>query len=106
MLLVFKVGLMSLELLDIPTDKDLQTYHSVHLTSPHEWNPSVLDYEHPEDNAEPDWTNNPNERFQFDPNSDEFGDYVNRPLSILYILDDTPQISSTHNLLLNKHAFH
>ena len=40
---------MYLELQGIPTDKDLQTYHSVHLTSSHEWDPSVLDYEHPED---------------------------------------------------------
>ena len=41
-------GLMYLELQGIPTDKDLQTYPSVHLTSPHEWDPSILDYEHPE----------------------------------------------------------
>ena len=37
---------------------------------------------------------------------DEFGDYVNTPLSILDILDDTPQISPSNNLLVNKHAFH
>ena len=104
--LVCKGGLMYLELQGIPTDKDLHTHPSVHLTSPHEWDPSVLDYEHPEDNGEPDWAIDPNEMFQFDPNFDEFGDYVNRSLSILDILDDTPQISPTHNLLVNKHAFH
>ena len=91
MLLVCNGGLMYLELLGIPTDKDFLTYPSVHLTSPHEWNPSVLDFEHPEDNVEPDWANDPNEKFQFDPNFDEFGDYVNRSLSILDILDDTPK---------------
>ena len=32
-------------------------------------------------------------------------DYVNRSLSILDILDETPQISLTHNLLVNKHVF-
>ena len=37
--------LMNLELEGLPTDKDLQTYPSVHLTSPHEWDPSVLDYD-------------------------------------------------------------
>ena len=37
--LVCKGGLMYLELLGIPTD--LQIYPSVHLTSPHEWDPSV-----------------------------------------------------------------
>ena len=104
--LVCKSGLMYLELLEIPTDMDLQTYPSVHLSSHHEWDPSVLDYEHPEDNGEPDWANDLNERFQFDSNSDEFGDYVNRSLSVFDILNDTPQTSSTHNLLVNKHAFH
>ena len=61
-------------------------------------NPSVLDYVHPEDNGAPDWTNDPTERFQFDPKFDEFDDYVNRSLSI------AAQISSTHNLLLDKHT--
>ena len=71
MTLVCKGGFMYLELLGIPTDKDLQTYH---LTSPHEWDPSVLDYVLPEDNGEPDWANDPTESFQFDPNFNEFGD--------------------------------
>ena len=103
--LVCKGGLMYLELQGIPADKDLQTYPSVHLTSPHEWDPSILDYEHPEDNGEPDWAINPNDRFQFDPNFDEFGDYVNRSLHILDIQDKTPQISPTHNLLVNNMYF-
>ena len=33
------------------------------------------------------------------------GDYVNRSQSILDILDETPQISPIHNLLVNKHVF-
>ena len=89
--LVCKGGLMYLELLGTPTDKDLQTYPSVHLTSPHEWDPSVLDYVHPEDNGEPDRANDPTERFQFDSNFDEFGDWVNRSLSTLDILDKAPE---------------
>ena len=103
--LVCKDGLMYLELQGIPTDQDLQTYLSVPLTSPHEWDPSVLDYEYPKDNGKPEWAIDPNERFQFDPNFDEFGDSVITSLSILDILDDTPQISQTRNLLVNKHAF-
>ena len=87
-------------------DKDLQTDPSVQLTSPHEWDPSVMDHEHPKDNGELDWAIDPNERFQFDPNFEEFDDYVNRSLSVLDKLDETPQISQTHNLLVNKHAFH
>ena len=43
--------------------------------------------------------------YQFDPNFDEFGDYVNRSLSILDILDETPKPSPIHNLLVNKHVF-
>ena len=54
---------------------------------------SVLDYGHTEDNGDPDWTNDLNERFQFDPNFDESGDYVHTSLSILGISDDKPQIS-------------
>ena len=96
---------MYLELQGIPTDTDLQTYPSVHLTSPHECNPSILDYEHPENNGEPDWAIDPTKHFQVDPNFDEFGDYVNRSLSILDIVDDTPPISPIHNLLVNKHVF-
>ena len=100
--LVCKGGLMYLR---IPTDQDLQNYPSVHLTSPHEWDPSVLDYEHPENNEESDWAIDLNENFLFDTNFDEFGDYVNRSLSILDILDETPKISPIHNLLVNKHVF-
>ena len=47
--LVWKGGFM--HLLGIPTDKDHQIYPSVHVTSPHEGDPSVLDYVHPEDNG-------------------------------------------------------
>ena len=40
--LVCKGGLMYLEFIGIPTDKDLQMYPAVHLTSHHEWDPSDL----------------------------------------------------------------
>ena len=39
-------GLMYLELLDISTDKDLQTHASAHLTSSNEWDQPVLDNVH------------------------------------------------------------
>ena len=65
--LVCKGGLMYLELQGIPTDKDLQTYPPVYLTSPHEWDRSVLDYELPEHNGEPDWAIDPNETFSLIP---------------------------------------
>ena len=96
--LVCKGGLMFLKFQGIPTDKDLQTYPSVHLTCMQEWDPSVLDYVYPEDNGEPDWTNDPTQKLQFDPKFDESGDRINKSLSI------APQISSVHNLLVNKHT--
>ena len=67
MALICKGGLMYLELQGIRTDKDLQTYPSVHLTSPREWDPSILDYEHPEINGEPDWAIDPNKIFSLIP---------------------------------------
>ena len=101
-----KGGLMYQEFIGTPTYKDLQKYPSVHLTSPREWDPFVLAYVQPDGNGEPSWTTDPNDRSEFDPNFDEFGDSVNRGIQILNILDDTPQTSSAHNLLLcaNKHA--
>ena len=84
----------------IPTDKNLQIYPSVHLTSPHEWDPSVLDYVHPKDNGEPNSTYDSIEKFQVDPTFDEFDDYINKLFSI------TPQILSTHDLLVNEHTTH
>ena len=55
--------------------------------------------------GEPDWATDPNENFQFGPKFDEFCDCVNRSLSILDILDETPSISPIHNILVNKHVF-
>ena len=76
--LVCKCGLMYLKFQCIPTDMDLQTYPSVHLTSPQEWDPTVLDYVHPKDNGEPNSTYDSTEKFQVDPIFDEFDDYINK----------------------------
>ena len=64
-----------------------------------------MDYEHPQNNGEPDRTTDPNANYQFDSDLDEIGDYVNRSLSSLDILDETPELSQIHNLLDNKHVF-
>ena len=63
-----------------------------------------MDYQHPENDGEPDWAIDPTKNFQFDPNFDEFDDYVNRSLYILDILDETRPISTIHNLMVNKHV--
>ena len=96
--LVCKGRLMYLKFEGIPTDKDLLTYPYVHLTSPQEWDPFVLDYVYTEDNGELDWNNEPTENFQSDPKFDDFDDNVNKSLSII------PQTSSKHGLLVNEHS--
>ena len=50
---------MYLRILAKPTDLELVKYPSVHLTSIHEWDPSVLDYSHPECDGEPVWVIDP-----------------------------------------------
>ena len=64
-------GLMYLKLQGIPTDTDLQTYPSVHLTSPQEWDPSVLVYVHPKDDGEPNSTYDLIEKLHVDPRFDD-----------------------------------
>ena len=76
-------GLMYLSILGKPTDKDLERYPAVHLSGPHEWDPSVLDYTHPSGDGDPPWSNDPDERFAFDPNFDEFGDYTQKAIQTL-----------------------
>ena len=77
-----------------PTDKDLERYPAVHLTGPHEWDPSVLDYTHPSGDVEPPWSNDPDERFACDPDFDEFGDYPQRAIQTLSIPDDSSSTST------------
>ena len=99
-------GLMYLSILGKPTDKDLESYPAVHLTGPHEWDPSVLDYTHPSGDGEPPWSNDPDERFAFDPKFDEFGDYTQRAIQTLSILDDsTSTLTPCSTLMTNQHVF-
>ena len=68
-------GLMYLSILGKPTDEELIKYPSVHLTSIHEWDPSVLDYNHPEGDEEPIWACDPQHIDLLDPNIDDHGLY-------------------------------
>ena len=103
---------MYLSQISKPTDEDLERYPAVHLTGPHEWDPSVLDFTHPSGDGEPPWSNDPDERFAFDPNFDEFGDYAQRTIQTLSILDDsslplTPcstMRANQHVIRSNQHA--
>ena len=83
---------MYLSLLGKPKDVDLERYPAVHLAGPHEWDPSVLDFTHPSGDGEPPWSNDPNERFAFDPNFNEFGDCTHSAIQTLNILDDSSRL--------------
>ena len=87
--LVCRGGLMYLSLLGKPSDEDLVMYPAVHLTRLHEWDPPDLDFPHPSGDGEPPWSHDPTELFMFDPNFDEFGDYIHRAIQTLNIMDDS-----------------
>ena len=104
--LIGRGGLMYISILGKPTDKDLERYPAVHLTGPHEWDPSVLDYTHPSGDGEPPWSNDPDERSAFDPNFDESGDYTLRAIQTLSILDDSSStLTPCPTLMTNQHVF-
>ena len=85
-------GLMYMNALGKPTDQDLDQYPHVLLTSPHEWDPSVLDYSDPTTCRYPSWAPDPSVRDQYDPRIDECGSIHNRNIHTLSILSDTPTI--------------
>ena len=69
-------GLMSLSILGKPTDEELIKYPSAHLTSIHQWDPSVLDFSYPEGNGEPVWACDPQHVDLINPNFDHQGLYT------------------------------
>ena len=52
-------GLLYMSILGKPTDQDFDQYPHVLLTSPHQWDPSVLDYAHPHTCHCPSWAPDP-----------------------------------------------
>ena len=84
---------MYIRILGKPTDQDLDQYPHVPLTSPHEWDPSVLDYSHPNTCGDPSWAPEPSAWDQHDPRIDECGNIHTRAIHTLSILCDTPSTS-------------
>ena len=76
-----------------PTDQDLYLYPHVLLTSPHEWDPSVLEYLHPTTCGYPSWAPVPSVRDQHDNRIDECQNFHNRVAQTLSILSEVPTIS-------------
>ena len=86
--------LMYMSIIGKPTDQDLDQYPHVLLSSPHEWDPSVLDYSHPKSHGYPSWAPDPSARDQHDRRIDEkCGNIHTRAIYTLSILSDTPTIS-------------
>ena len=79
---------MNLNIMAKPTDEELVKYPSVHLTNMHEWDPSVLDYSHPEGDEEPAWACDPQHIDLIDPNFDTHGQYTRRAINTLSSLAD------------------
>ena len=86
-------GLMYLSIMGKPTDEELVKYASAHLTSIHEWDPSVLGYSHPEGDGEPLWVCDPQHLDLFDPNFDTHGLYTKRAINTLSSLTGAQQPS-------------
>ena len=97
-------GLIYLSIMGKPTDEELLKYPSVHLTSIHEWDLSVLDYSHPEGDGEPLWAFDPQHLDLLDPNFDAHGLYTKRAINTLSSLDCVQQpppmaISSSKSII-------
>ena len=75
----------------------------MNLTGHHEWDILVWDFTHPSVDAEPPWSNDPDERSAFDPHIDEFGDYTHRAIQTLNILNDASQPLSPFPTIRAKH---
>ena len=89
-----KGGLMYLSILGKPTDEELVKYPSVHLTSIHEWDPSVLDFSYPEGDGEPVWACDLQHLDLLDPNFDPHGLYTKTTINTLSSLADVQPTSS------------
>ena len=90
-------GLMYMSILGKPTDQDLDQYPHVLLTSPHEWDPSLLDSSHPNTHGYPSWAPHPSVRDQHDPRIDNCGHIHHRTVHTLSILSDKPNIFVKEN---------
>ena len=98
---------MYLNIMGKPTDEELVKYPSVHLTSMHEWDPSVLDYSHPEGDEEPVWACDPQHIDLIDPNFDTHGLYTRRAINTLSSLADvqhkSPVATSSPKSIIQAH---
>ena len=96
---------MYMSVLGKSTDQDLDQYPHVLLTSPHEWDPSVLDYGHPNTHGYPSLAPDSSARDKHDPRIDEGGNIHRRLIHTFSILSDTP-IASIQKHVLQPTTIH
>ena len=84
-------GLMYLSIMGKPTHEELLKYPSVHLTNIHEWDPSALDYSHPEGDGEALLACDPQHLDLLDPNFDTHGLYTKRAINTMSSLAGVQQ---------------
>ena len=89
---------MYMSILGRPTDQDLDQYPHVLLTSPHEWDLSVLDYAHPDTHGYLSWAPDPSVCDQHNPRIDESGNCWGRVIETLCLL------SEEHITSVQKHV--
>ena len=82
-----------------PTDQELEKYPHMLLTSPHESDPSVLDYAHPNTCGYPSWAPDPSPRDQHDSRIDECGNFKDRVVQALSTLSEEPFTSVQKHVL-------
>ena len=75
-----------------PADEELVKYPSDHLTSIHEWDPSILDFSYPEGDGEPVWACDTRHVDLIDPDFDHQGLYTKRDINTLSSLADVYKI--------------
>ena len=65
-----------------------------------------MDFSYPSGDGQTPWSTDSSERFAFDPNFYEFGDYTNRAIQTLNILDDSSQLITLYpTIMANQQVF-
>ena len=76
-------GLMYLRFVGKPSLADMDKYPHIIMTSPHPWDPAIIDSNHSSDNGTPPWAGDPHRKDDFDPRFNDFGLYNHREINNL-----------------------
>ena len=79
---------MYMSIIGKPADQDLDQYPHVLLTSPQEWDLSILDNIHPNTHGYPSWARNPSACNQHDPRIHECRNFQGQVIQTLSLLSE------------------